>query len=193
MGIANFSGLRERLDAEGWAPGSSFSTYVHDLFDASLTWESVAWLRGITTLPIILKGILSAQDGRLAASAGAAGVIVSNHGGRQLDGAVASIDALPRVADAAGGNLDVFMDGGIRRGADVLKAIALGARAVLIGRPYLWGLAANGEQGVRHVLDILRGELELAMALAGRPSIASIDRGVIAPGDVAAPRADQLP
>jgi len=193
MGIANFRGLRERLDAEGWAPGSSFSAYVHDLFDASLTWESVAWLRGITTLPIILKGILSAQDARLAASAGAAGVIVSNHGGRQLDGAVASIDALPRVADAAGGNLDVFMDGGIRRGADVLKAIALGARAVLIGRPYLWGLAANGEQGVRHVLDILRGELELAMALAGRPSIASIDRGVIAPGDVAAPRAGQLP
>jgi 4-hydroxymandelate oxidase len=180
VSIANFAGLRERLDATGWAPGSSFAAYVHDLFDASLTWEALDWLRTTTRLPILLKGILSPDDARRAAEAGAAGVIVSNHGGRQLDGAVASIDALPAIADAVGGSVEVFMDGGIRRGADVLKAVALGARAVLIGRPYLWGLAVNGEDGVRHVLDLLRGELELAMALAGRPALADVDRTLIA-------------
>lgn len=180
MGIANFAGLRERLDATGWAPGSSFATYVHDLFDASLTWESVEWLRASTKLPVLLKGILSPDDASRAAGAGAAGVIVSNHGGRQLDGAIASIDALPRIVDAVGGRIDVLMDGGVRRGTDVLKAIACGARAVLVGRPYLWGLAVDGEQGVRHVLEILRSELQLSMALSGRPSISQIDRGVLA-------------
>ena len=179
MGIANFAGLRERLDAQGWAPGSSFSAYVHRLFDASLTWDAVAWLRSKTRLPILLKGILTAEDARQACNAGASGIIVSNHGGRQLDDAIATIDALPRVAEAAAGSAEIYMDGGIRRGADVLKALALGARGVFIGRPFLWGLAVDGEQGVRHVLDILRTELELAMALAGRPSIASIDRTLI--------------
>ncbi|HUF22815.1 MAG TPA: alpha-hydroxy acid oxidase [Vicinamibacterales bacterium] len=180
IGIANFAGLRDRLDATGWPPGSSFSAYVHNLFDASVTWEALDWLRASTTLPVVLKGVLSPDDAMRAVEAGAAGVIVSNHGGRQLDGAIASIDALPAVAEAVGGRIEVLMDGGIRRGADVIKALALGARAVLIGRPYLWGLAANGEQGVRHVLDILRGELELAMALAGRPTPADIDRSAIA-------------
>lgn len=180
MSIANFSGLRERLEsAAGWERGSSFSTYVHNLFDASLTWEAIEWLRKFTRLPILLKGILTEEDARRAVASGVQGIIVSNHGGRQLDDAIASIDALPRIADAVDGRVEVYVDGGIRRGTDVMKAIALGARAVLIGRPYLWGLAANGEAGVRHVLEILRSELELGMALAGRPTIASIDRTLI--------------
>lgn len=181
IGIANFAGLKERLEhAPGWGPGSSFSAYVHNLFDASLTWESVEWLRKFTKLPILLKGILTPEDARKAVSAGASGIIVSNHGGRQLDDAIATIDALPAITDAVGGSIEVFVDGGIRRGADVFKALALGARAVLIGRPYLWALAANGEQGVRDVLEILRSELELTMALAGRPTISAIDRSAIA-------------
>ncbi len=181
MGIANFAGLKERLEhAPGWGPGSSFSAYVHNLFDATLTWATVEWLRKLTRLPILLKGILTPEDARTAVSAGAAGIIVSNHGGRQLDDAIATIDALPAITDAVGGSAEVYVDGGIRRGADVFKAMALGARAVLIGRPYLWGLAANGEQGVRDVLEILRSELELAMALTGRASISAIDRSAIA-------------
>lgn len=180
MGILNFAGLRERLEhAGGWSPDSSFSAYVHNLFDASLTWASVEWLRKFTKLPILLKGILSPDDARMAVEAGASGIIVSNHGGRQLDDAMATIDALPRIVEAVKGRVEVLVDGGVRRGADVLKAVALGARAVLIGRPYLWGLAANGEQGVRHVLEILRAELELAMALSGRPTIASVDGSLI--------------
>jgi 4-hydroxymandelate oxidase len=107
-----------------------------------------------------------------------AGAAVSNHGGRQLDGAIA-IDELPEIADAVAGRMPVLLDGGIRRGTDVLKALALGARAVLIGRPHLWGLAANGEQGVLSVLELLRGELELAMALAGCPTLESVDRGLV--------------
>jgi 4-hydroxymandelate oxidase len=160
------------------AGASSFHEYVHSLLDGSLTWESVEWLRSITALPILIKGVLSPDDARLAAKAGASGVIVSNHGGRQLDGAIASIDALGPVVDAAG-DLPVLMDGGIRRGADVLKALGLGARAVLIGRPYLWALAADGENGVRQVLDILRRELELAMALAGCASVGKISRALV--------------
>jgi 4-hydroxymandelate oxidase len=128
---------------------------------------------------VLLKGILTAEDARLGVDHGADGVIVSNHGGRQLDDAVPSILALPAVAEAVDGRAAVLMDGGIRRGTDVLKALALGARAVLIGRAYLWGLAAGGEQGVADVLSLLRDELRLAMALAGRPTIGSIDRTAI--------------
>lgn len=177
LGIANFARLERSAN---WDPGSSFFAYVHSLFDASLTWETLGWLRSVTKLPILLKGVLSPDDARMAVSSGAAGIVVSNHGGRQLDDSIATIDALPAIADAVGNEVEVFVDGGIRRGADVLKAVALGARAVCIGRPYLWGLAAAGEQGVRGVLDILRRELVLAMALAGRPTVAHIDRTVIA-------------
>ncbi len=165
--------------AARWGRHSSFSAYVHDLFDATLSWEAVEWLRSRTKLPIILKGIMTGEDAALAVRSGVDGIVVSNHGGRQLDGAAATIDALPEVVDAVGGRIDVLMDGGVRRGSDVLKAVALGARAVLIGRPYLWALAASGEQGVRDVLTLLRDELRLAMALAGRPTIASIDRSVL--------------
>ena len=169
--------------AARWGAHSSFSAYVHDLFDATLTWEAVAWLRGQTRLPILLKGILTAEDARQSIDAGVQGVVVSNHGGRQLDGAPASIEALPEVVDAVAGRIEVLMDGGVRRGTDVLKALALGARAVCIGRPYLWGLAVGGEAGVRDVLRILRDELSLAMALSGRPSIASIDGTLVRNGD----------
>lgn len=142
------------------------------------TWATVDWLHTITSLPIILKGLLTAEDALLALEHGAAGIIVSNHGGRQLDGAVASIEALPEIVEAVNGRCEVYIDGGVRRGTDVLKALALGARAVLIGRPALWGLAVNGGDGVHQVLEILREELSTAMALSGRPTIASIDRSL---------------
>jgi 4-hydroxymandelate oxidase len=166
-------------NASRWGAHSSFSSYVHDLFDATLSWSVVAWLKSQTRLPILVKGILTEEDASLAVHAGVDGVIVSNHGGRQLDGAPASIFALPEVVDAVAGRVEVLMDGGVRRGTDVLKALALGARAVCIGRPYLWALAARGEAGVRDVLRILREELALAMALAGRPTIASVDRSLV--------------
>jgi 4-hydroxymandelate oxidase len=169
-----------RPDAARWPADSSFLEYVHNLLDPSLTWDGIAWLRSITALPILIKGVLSPADADRAMAIGADGLVVSNHGGRQLDGAVATIDALPEIVEAVGGRAPILLDGGIRRGTDVLKALALGARAVLIGRPYLWALAADGERGVGRVLDLLRGELELAMALAGCPEIALIDRSLIA-------------
>ena len=128
----------------------------------------------MTTLPILIKGIVAAEDALAAVDHGAAGVIVSNHGGRQLDGVMATIDALPDVVRVVAGRVPVFMDGGIRRGTDVFKALALGASTVLIGRAYLWGLAADGEAGVARVLDMLRIELEMAMALSGCPTIPDI-------------------
>lgn len=143
------------------------------------TWKDLAWLKSLGHLPIILKGILTAEDARLAVEHGVEGIIVSNHGGRQLDGVPASIEVLPEIVDAVSQHCEIYMDGGIRRGTDVLKALALGARAVLVGRPILWGLAVQGQEGARHVLELLRAELELAMALAGRPTIASIDRSLI--------------
>ncbi len=145
----------------------------------TLTWESIAWLRRVTSLPIVIKGILTAEDAQLAAEHGVDGIVVSNHGGRQLDTTLPAIEALPDVVEAVAGRCEVYMDGGIRRGTDVLKALALGARAVLLGRPVLWGLAANGAAGVRHVLEMLRDELELAMVLSGRPTLASIDRSLV--------------
>jgi 4-hydroxymandelate oxidase len=146
---------------------------------ADNTWETLDWLRSITSLPILLKGILTAEDALLAVEGGVNGIIVSNHGGRQLDSAIASIEALPEVVEAVGDRCEIYVDGGIRRGTDVLKALALGARAVLLGRSILWGLAINGQEGVRHVLELLRTELELAMALSGRPTLESIDRSLI--------------
>lgn len=144
-----------------------------------LTWDAIPWLRSITSLPIILKGILTAEDALLAVEQKVDGIVVSNHGGRQLDGALAGIEALPEVIEAVNGRCEVYMDGGIRRGTDVLKALALGARAVLVGRPILWGLAVNGQEGVYDVLELLRAELALALALAGQPNLASINRSLV--------------
>ena len=145
----------------------------------ALTWESLVWLRSLTPLPIVLKGVLTAEDAVLAVKHGVDGIIVSNHGGRQLDGVAASIEALPEVVEAVNGRCEVYLDGGVRRGTDILKALALGARAVLVGRPILWGLAANGMEGVSHVLELLRAELELAMVLAGHPMLDSIDSSLV--------------
>jgi 4-hydroxymandelate oxidase len=147
--------------------------------DACLTWESLTWLRSLTSLPIVLKGILTAEDAVLAVQHGVDGIVVSNHGGRQLDSVTASIEALPEVIEAVAGQCEVYLDGGIRRGTDILKALALGARAVLIGRPVLWALAANGMDGVSHVLELLRTELERAMVLVGHPTLDSIDRSLV--------------
>jgi isopentenyl diphosphate isomerase/L-lactate dehydrogenase-like FMN-dependent dehydrogenase len=144
--------------------------------DDTLTWQDLEWLRSISSLPLLVKGILTAEDAVLAAAAGAAGVVVSNHGGRQLDGVAATLDALPEVVEAVGDRIVVLMDGGIRRGADVIKALALGAQAVLAGRPPLWGLAVGGADGVQHVLELLRDEIELALALCGCTSPAGVTR-----------------
>lgn len=144
-----------------------------------LTWEILPWLHSITPLPIVLKGILTAEDAELALEHGVAGIIVSNHGGRQLDGVVASMEALPEVVEAVAGRCEVFVDGGVRRGTNVLKALACGARAVLLGRPIIWGLAASGERGVYHVLQLLRAEFERAMTLAGCPTVESITRSLV--------------
>jgi len=178
LGIANVrpAGLDRMPESER---GSAFAKYVTELLDPAVTWRDIAWLKSISSLPVVLKGILTAEDATLAVDHGAAGVIVSNHGGRQLDSTVGTLDALPEVVDAVHGKLEVYMDGGIRRGTDVLKALAIGARAVLIGRPILWGLALGGAEGVRSVLDHLRGELELAMALSGRATVAQIDRSLV--------------
>jgi len=159
---------------------SALAAFVNRLWDPRLTWEAVDWLTSISGLPVIAKGVLTAEDARLAVDHGASGIIVSNHGGRQLDGAISTCAALPDVVDAVAGQVDVLVDGGIRRGVDVLRALAMGARAVLIGRPYLWGLATDGEAGVRAVLRMLRTELELAMALVGRPNVRDVDRSLLA-------------
>jgi 4-hydroxymandelate oxidase len=150
--------------------------------DPSLDWASLDWLRGITRLPLVLKGILAAEEAGLAVDRGVKGVVVSNHGGRELDTAVATCEALGRVAETVSGRAEIYVDGGIRRGTDVLKALALGARAVLVGRPCLWGLAAEGEAGVRRILELLCEELRVSMALAGCPRIGEISRRLIAPG-----------
>ncbi|NWI66034.1 HAOX2 oxidase, partial [Todus mexicanus] len=135
--------------------------------DPSVTWNDIYWLRSLTTLPLIIKGILTKEDAELAVRQGVQGIIVSNHGGRQLDGAPATIDALAEVVEAVRGRVEVYLDGGIRKGSDVLKALALGAKCVFIGRPALWGLAYKGEEGLQDVLKILQDEFRLSMALAG--------------------------
>jgi 4-hydroxymandelate oxidase len=159
---------------------SGLEAYFAASLDSSLNWRDVEWLRSITDLPVLLKGVLRADDAVRAVEHGAAGVIVSNHGGRQLDTALATIHVLPEIAEAIAGRSELLIDGGIRRGTDVLKAIALGAQAVLVGRPVLWGLTVDGESGVLEVLNILRHELDLAMALCGCPTIDRIQRDLIA-------------
>jgi 4-hydroxymandelate oxidase len=147
----------------------------------SLTWKDLEWFRSVTRLPVVLKGVMHPDDAEQAIQAGADAIIVSNHGGRALDGVAATIDALPRVTDRVAGRMPVLMDGGVRRGGDVLKALARGANAILIGRPYLYGLAVNGSDGVQHIVEILRRELEAAMALTGRTRLAQIDRTALWP------------
>jgi 4-hydroxymandelate oxidase len=184
LGLANLEGVP--LPAE---PGSNLWRYFAAQIDPAVTWEDVEWLRSLSPLPVVLKGILTGEDARLAAGAGVDAIVVSNHGGRQLDGAPAALDALPEVVQAVAGSCEVYVDGGVRRGTDVLKALGLGARAVLVGRPILWGLAVDGETGVGAVLEMLRAELAMAMALSGRPSMAAIDRSLVSPAPAAKPNA----
>ena len=152
---------------------------VADLIDLSATWADFEWLAGKTALPLVAKGVLIGEDARLCGAHGGRGIVVSTHGGRNLDGVVTAIEALPEVVEAAGGEVEVYVDGGIRRGADILKALALGARAVLVGRPVFWGLAVGGQDGVRNVLEILLDEFDLAMALCGRANVTDIDASLL--------------
>ncbi len=149
------------------------------VLEPRLTWKDVEWLRGIAKVPVLLKGVLDAEDATRAAEAGVDGLIVSNHGARNLDTVPATVTALPRVAEAVAGRMPILLDGGIRRGTDVLKALALGATAVAIGRPYLYGLAVDGSAGVSRIVQILQTEFEMAMALTGRTSLAAVDRTVL--------------
>jgi isopentenyl diphosphate isomerase/L-lactate dehydrogenase-like FMN-dependent dehydrogenase len=169
-------GLQEFRDGTA---SSGPAPCIASLFDTTLVWKDIEWLAGITTLPVLVKGILRSDDAQLAVKHGASGVIVSNHGARQLDTTPATISVLPEIVDAVDGKVEVYVDGGIRRGTDVLKAIAYGARAVFIGRPVLWGLASGAEAGVRYVLETLRQEFDLAMALSGCPTLSSITRDLV--------------
>jgi len=161
------SGKSDFPDVEG----SGLAAYVNTLFDPSLSWSDLEWLCSLTRLPVLIKGVVRGDDSAMAIDHGVAGVIVSNHGGRQLDTAPAPIRVLSEVVESVGGRGVVLVDGGIRRGTDVAKAVALGASAVLIGRPILWGLAHAGEEGVARVLEMIRAEFDLAMALCGARSV----------------------
>src|SRR5437016_7885123 len=161
--------------------GSGLAAYVQENFKSDLGFDDLDWLCGATRLPVVVKGVCRGDDARRAAEHGAKAVVVSNHGGRQLDTAPATCEVLPHVVEAAGDLCEVYVDGGIRRGSDVLKAIALGARAVLVGRPILWGLCVAGEQGAVDVLEILRRELDEAMLLCGCTTLGDINRSLLAP------------
>ena len=158
---------------------NTLSHWIAGQFDPSLSWKDVEWVRSIWPGKLILKGVVDIDDAKIAADTGADAVIVSNHGGRQLDGAVSSISALPAIAEAIGDKTEVFFDGGVQTGQDILKAVALGAKGCLIGKAFLYGLAAMGEAGVAETLDILKKELDVSMALTGTKSIAAIDRSVL--------------
>uniref|UniRef100_A0ACB8GDP9 Hydroxyacid oxidase 1 n=2 Tax=Sphaerodactylus townsendi TaxID=933632 RepID=A0ACB8GDP9_9SAUR len=160
---------------KGYGENSGLSVYVAEAIDPTITWEDLKWLRGLTTLPIVAKGILRADDAKKAVKHGVNGILVSNHGARQLDGVPATIEVLSEIIEAVEGKVDVFLDGGIRKGSDVLKALALGAKAVFVGRPVIWGLVYKGEEGVKEVLQILKEEFQLAMALSGCRSVEEID------------------
>jgi isopentenyl diphosphate isomerase/L-lactate dehydrogenase-like FMN-dependent dehydrogenase len=176
--------FRNMIDADAVATAGpmAHAKLINNLLsNPGATWDDLRWMRERWTGPLVIKGVLTREDAELAVDAGVDGIIVSNHGGRQLDGTVGTLDALEEVVEAVGDQVEVLLDGGIRRGTDVVKALALGARACLIGRPWLFGLATGGEQGVVDVLEILRTELDRALALLGRPSVADLDRSVVAP------------
>jgi len=170
----------------GYATGvgnmASLSSWTAEQFDPGLNWDDVQWIKKLWGGKLIIKGILDEQDARLAADSGADALIVSNHGGRQLDGAISSIKALPGIVDAVGKDIEVWMDGGIRSGQDVLKAWALGARGTMIGRPFLYGLGAMGEAGVTKCLEIIRNEMDITMAFTGHRDIQNVTKDILYPG-----------
>jgi 4-hydroxymandelate oxidase len=174
----------ERANLKGlMRPGGNLRPAEGDIYtpilDAGLTWKEIDWLRSFARVPVLLKGVLNPDDAEQAVKAGASGIIVSNHGARNLDTVPATIDILPEVTESVAGRIPVLMDSGVRRGTDVLKALALGATAVLIGRPYLYGLGVAGPEGVRRVINILQTEFRIAMAFLGRTSLQSIDRSAL--------------
>jgi 4-hydroxymandelate oxidase len=170
------AGMGELPDA---VRDSGLAAYFASLLDPSLSWKDLSWLSSITRLPVLVKGIVRPDDAVRAVEHGAAGIVVSNHGGRQLDTSPATIEVLEEIVAAVDGRLEVLIDGGVRRGTDVVKALALGAKAVLVGRPVLWGLAFGGSAGVGRVLEILRQEMDLAMALCGCPTVSDVGRGLV--------------
>jgi lactate 2-monooxygenase len=172
-----FRGLLEKPPEEDMQ--AAIGQWAWQFANPSVTWEDLEWLREITELPIVLKGILHPEDAKLAVEHGVQGVLVSNHGGRQVDGAIGALDALPEVVAAVDGQSEVLFDSGIRSGADALKALALGARAVLLGRPYMWGLALGGAEGVAEVLRSFLADLDLAMALSGYANIDEVDASAL--------------
>lgn len=178
MGLANLASL-SGLGIPHEAGESGLFTYSVQQLDPAVTWRDLEWLQSLCPLPLVLKGILRGDDAEKAVECGASVIVVSNHGGRQLDGAIASIDALAEVVEAVDGRAEVLVDGGIRRGVDILKALALGAKAVMLGRPVLWALAAAGEAGVSHVIKLLREELDVAMALSGCATLQDIDSSLL--------------
>jgi isopentenyl diphosphate isomerase/L-lactate dehydrogenase-like FMN-dependent dehydrogenase len=183
-GVANYFSdpvFRSRLEKPPEEdPGPAILSFSTVFSDPSITWNDLSFLREQTRLPILLKGILHPDDARAAVDHGMDGIVVSNHGGRQVDGAIGALDALPAVVEAVRGRVPILFDSGVRSGADAFKAIALGARAVLLGRPYVWGLGIAGEEGVRTVLRMFLAELDLTMALSGCPTLASVDRSMLA-------------
>lgn len=174
--LKNFAGL----PGAGIDP-PSLGRFAISQLDPSVSWKDLDWFRSLWPGPLLLKGILTAEDARLAVEHGAEAVVVSNHGGRQLDGVPGAIDALPEVVDAVAGQAEVILDGGVRRGTDVVKAIALGARACMIGRAFVYGLAADGERGAEKALDLLLGEIDRTLALLGQPSVTGLDRSILYP------------
>ncbi|MDD1418707.1 alpha-hydroxy-acid oxidizing protein [Dolichospermum sp. ST_sed1] len=173
--LTNISGL----DIPQATGESGLLTYFSQQINPAVTWKDLEWLQSLSPLPLVVKGILRADDAVRAVEYGAQAIVVSNHGGRQLDGAIASLDALPDIIAAVDGKAEVLLDGGIRRGTDILKALAYGAKAVLIGRPVLWGLAVAGKIGVSHIISLLQDELNLAMALSGCASLGDIDSSLV--------------
>ena len=157
----------------------TITQFIAGQYDLSVNWRDVEWFKSVWGGPVLLKGILTAEDARLALDHGADGVIVSNHGGRQLEGAMSAVQALPEIAQAVGDRMEVILDGGIRRGADEVRARALGAKACMIGRAWLYGLGAEGQTGVERALEILRDEIDVTLTLLGRPTFSEIDRGIL--------------
>jgi lactate 2-monooxygenase len=162
-------------------PRAAIMHFLALFANPTYTWKDIAWLRTQTKLPILLKGVVHPDDARNAVDNGVDGIVVSNHGGRQLDGGIGTLDALPPVVEAVKGSIPVLVDSGVRRGADVVKALALGARAVLLGRPYAYAMAAHGEQGVSHLIRTMMAEIDLSLALSGVTSISAVNRELIAP------------
>ena len=164
---------------------AAFREWVDQQFDPSVTWDDISWVREHWSGPLVVKGVLDPEDARRAVDAGVDGIVVSNHGGRQLDSVLSSTRALPDVADAVGDQVEILADGGVRTGLDVVKLMALGARAVLIGRPWAWAVAARGEAGVRHILAVLKADMDVALALTGNTSVIDVDRSALCPADYA--------